>query len=84
MYFYDNDFEVLDRVKAVAAVHGVKPIQVALAWLLQKEPVSSPIIGASKVEYVDDAVAALEIELTGDQVEQIEEPYKPHAIKGHK
>jgi aryl-alcohol dehydrogenase-like predicted oxidoreductase len=84
MYFYDNDFEVLERVKAVAAVHGVKPIQIALAWLLQKESVSSPIIGASKLEYIDDAVAALDIELSREQVEKIEELYKPHSIKGHK
>jgi len=78
MYFSANDFEVLDRVRSVAANHG------ALAWLLQKDAVASPIIGASKVDYVDDAVAALDIELTRQEVEQIEELYEPHAITGHK
>ena len=72
MYFTDNDFQILDRVRSVAADHGVKPIQVALGWIPQKPTVASPIIGASKVGYVDDAVAALDITLTSDEVEQID------------
>ena len=83
MYFGDNDFEVLGRVKSVAKARGVKPVQAALAWLLQKDAVVAPIIGASKVEYVDDAVATLDIELTQQEVQQIEELYKPHPILGH-
>jgi aryl-alcohol dehydrogenase-like predicted oxidoreductase len=82
-YFKTNDFDVLDRVKAVAASRGVKPTQVALAWLLQKDGVTSPIIGASKVAYVDDAVAALDIVLTDDEVRQIEELYEVREILGH-
>ena len=83
MYFEDNDFEVLGRVKSVAAARAAKPVQVALAWLLQKDGVSSPIIGASKIDYVDDAVAALDIELTPAEVARIEELYQVRAILGH-
>ena len=82
-YFKPNDFDVLDRVKVVAAGRGVKPTQVALAWLLQKDGVTSPIIGASKVAYVDEAVAALDIDLTADEVRQIEERYEVREILGH-
>ena len=56
LYFRENDFEVLEAVKQVATLHEVKPVQVALAWLLQKGSVAAPIIGASKEQYVDDAV----------------------------
>jgi aryl-alcohol dehydrogenase (NADP+) len=83
MYFSEGDFKVLEQVKQVAAEQDVKPVQVGLAWLLQKEGVTAPIIGASKTEYVDDAVAALEIELSNDEVDRIESAYEPHLILGH-
>jgi aryl-alcohol dehydrogenase (NADP+) len=83
MYFRDSDFKVLEQVEAVAKNHGVKSVQIALAWLLQKDGVTSPIIGASKEAYVDDAVQALEIELSDDDVRRIEDAYEPHPVLGH-
>ena len=83
MYFEDGDFAVLDRVEQVAENRGVKPAQVALAWLLHKPGITSPIIGASKMQHLEEAVAALEIELSDEEMATIEEPYLPHPVLGH-
>jgi aryl-alcohol dehydrogenase-like predicted oxidoreductase len=61
----------------------VKPAEVALAWLLSRPSVAAPIIGATKVEHLETAVKALELRLTPGQIQQIESPYRPHAVKGH-
>lgn len=82
-YYDDNDFDVLDRVKEVAQEQGVKPAQVALAWLLQKPGVTAPIVGTSKMSQLEEAVAAAKIKLTDEQMKRIEEPYRPHRILGH-
>lgn len=82
-YYGDNDFEVVDRVKAVAQEQGVKPAQVALAWLLHKPGVTAPIVGMSKVSQLEDAAASVDIKLTPEQIKLIEEPYLPHKILGH-
>lgn len=82
-YYDDNDFDVLDRVKEVAQEHEVKPAQVALAWLLQKPGITAPIVGTSKMVQLEEAVAATKIKLTKEQMERIEEPYRPHRILGH-
>jgi aryl-alcohol dehydrogenase (NADP+) len=82
-YYGDNDFEVVDRVKAVAQEQGVKPAQVALAWLLHKPGVTAPIVGMSKMSQLEDAAAAVDIKLTPEQIALIEEPYLPHQILGH-
>lgn len=82
-YYDDNDFDVLDRVKEVAQEQGVKPAQVALAWLLQKPGVTAPIVGTSKTSQLEEAVAAAKIKLTDEQMKRIEEPYRPHRILGH-
>ncbi len=82
-YYGDNDFEVVDRVKAVAEEQGVKPAQVALAWLLHKPGVTAPIVGMSKMSQLEDAAAAVNIKLTPEQITLIEEPYLPHKILGH-
>ncbi len=82
-YYADSDFEVVDRVKAVAQEHGVKPAQIALAWLLHKPGVTAPIVGCSKMSQLEDAAAAVEIKLTPEQIKRIEEPYQPHTILGH-
>ena len=82
-YYGDNDFEVVDRVKAVAQEQGVKPAQVALAWLLHKPGVTAPIVGMSKMSQLEDAAAAVDIKLTPEQIKLIEEPYLPHKILGH-
>ena len=67
----------------VASRRGVPRAQVALAWLLQKRPVTAPIIGASKPQHLTDAVAALELKLEAEEVKLLEAPYVPHRIAGH-
>lgn len=73
---------VIERVAAIAEKHGVPRVQIALAWLLQKEPVTAPIIGATKVSHLEDAIAALSIKLTSEEIASLEEPYVPHPIIG--
>ena len=65
----------------MAEKRGVKPAQVALAWLLQQPGVVAPIIGASKIDYLEDAKQALEIELTEEECQTLESPYQPHPVK---
>jgi aryl-alcohol dehydrogenase-like predicted oxidoreductase len=83
LYLPDVDFAVVDRVAEVAAARGVPPAQVALAWLLQKPGVTAPIVGATKLEHLEDAMAAERLSLDADAVARLEEPYVPHAISGH-
>ncbi len=83
MYYSDADFDVAERCAAVAARLGVKPAQLALAWLLHKPGVTAPIIGASKGYQLDDAFAALAIALTPELLAELETPYVPHKILGH-
>jgi aryl-alcohol dehydrogenase-like predicted oxidoreductase len=78
----DSDREVAARVAAVAEAHGVPRAQVALAWLLSKPVVTAPIVGATKLEHLDDAGAAVDLELSPEEVATLEEPYVPHAIAG--
>ncbi|MBG9472154.1 aldo/keto reductase [Priestia megaterium] len=79
----DADRLVVERVAAIAEKRGVPRIHIALAWLLQKEPVTSPIIGATKISHLEDAVGALSIKLTPEEISSLEEPYVPHPIVGH-
>jgi aryl-alcohol dehydrogenase (NADP+) len=81
-YYTDPDFEALRRVEEVAEAHGVSNAQVALAWLLHKPVVTSPIIGATKLRHLDQAVGALEIELSDDEIAGLEEPYQPREVVG--
>jgi 1-deoxyxylulose-5-phosphate synthase len=83
MYYQDADFAVVDRVSEVAQRRGVPNAQVALAWLLQQPGVTAPIIGASKSKHLEDAIAALAITLTADELKQLAEPYRPHPVLGH-
>ncbi|OME04466.1 oxidoreductase [Paenibacillus odorifer] len=78
----DNDQLVVERVATIAEKHGVQRIHIALAWLLQKEPVTAPIIGATKTSHLEDAVGALSITLTSEEIAFLEEPYVPHSIVG--
>ena len=80
MYYADADFAVADAVVEVACEKGVKPAQVALAWLLRQPGVTAPIVGASKLEQLDDAVAALELTLSDDECRRLEAPYVPHRV----
>lgn len=78
----NTDRLVVERVAAIAELHGVPRIHIALAWLLQKEPVTAPIIGATKMSHLEDAVGALTIKLTPEEIAALEEPYVPHPIVG--
>lgn len=83
MYYRENDFVVADRVAEVATDIGATPSQTALAWVLNKPYVTSPIIGATKMDHLDQAIAVLDIKLSEDEVKRLEEPYKPHPVLGH-
>jgi 1-deoxyxylulose-5-phosphate synthase len=83
LYRASEDHDVADRVAAVAQRRGVKPAHIALAWLLHQPAVTAPIIGASKMTHLEDAVAALEIELSEEERRELEEPYRPHPVLGH-
>jgi len=83
MYYRDEDFVMADRVQEIAKERGVSGSQVALAWVLGKPFVTAPIIGASKIEHLDQALATLEIKLSDEEVRRLEELYRPHPILGH-
>jgi len=78
----EADRKVVERVAVIAAERGIPRAQVALAWVLQKEPVTAPIVGATKVHHLEDAVAALSVKLTTVEVARLEEPYMPQPILG--
>jgi aryl-alcohol dehydrogenase-like predicted oxidoreductase len=79
----DGDRKIVEQVALIAAARGVPRAQVALAWLAQKPFVTAPIVGASKPQHLDDAVAALTLELEPAEIARLEESYEPHAIVGH-
>ena len=79
----DDDFDVVDVVRAVAAERGASPAQVALAWLLGKPAVTAPIVGATRLGHLEDAVGAVEVTLSDDEVARLEAPYRPHPVLGH-
>lgn len=83
LYFREEDFTVADRVQEIAKEHDASGPQIALAWMLHKPHISAPIIGASKLEHLDQAIAALEIKLSADEIKRLEEPYQPHPVLGH-
>jgi aryl-alcohol dehydrogenase-like predicted oxidoreductase len=78
----DADCRVVERVAHIAAARGIPRAQVALAWLLHKTVVTSPIVGASKPHHLDDAVAALGVRLSREEIAALEEPYVPHRVVG--
>ena len=83
LYYEESDFTVVDRVSEIARKRGVPNAQVALAWVLQQPGITAPIIGASKMGHLDDAVAALALRLDDAELKSLSEPYKPHRILGH-
>jgi 1-deoxyxylulose-5-phosphate synthase len=83
LYKPEVDFDVVDRVVEVAGARGVTPAQVALSWLLHKPGVTAPIVGATKEQHVEDALAAEALDLSGEEIARLEEPYVPHAVSGH-
>ncbi|MEX1130302.1 MAG: aldo/keto reductase [Vicinamibacterales bacterium] len=83
LYYAPEDFTVADRCAEVAREKGVKPSQIALAWILRQPGISAPIIGASKMYQLDEAVEGLKITLTDEEAQRLEEPYVPHRVLGH-
>jgi aryl-alcohol dehydrogenase (NADP+) len=83
LYYQKSDFAVVDRVCEIAGKRGVPNAQVALAWLLHQPGVTAPIIGASKPNHIDDALKALELELSDEELKALAEPYRPHRVLGH-
>jgi aryl-alcohol dehydrogenase (NADP+) len=81
-FFRPEDFDVVERAEEVAKEKGVTTAQIALAWLLHKG-VNAPIIGATKVEHLEEAVGSLDVQLSDDDMKRLEEPYKTHRILGH-
>ena len=82
LYDQPSDWDVVEAVKAVAKRRGVTPAQVALAWLLSRPAVVAPIVGATRLAHLDDAVGALDLELSREEVAELEAPYRPHPVKG--
>jgi len=80
--FPDSDRQIIDQVGAIAEARGVPRAQVALAWVLQKNAVTSPIVGATRPEHLTDAVAALALKLTADEIAALERPYVPRNVSG--
>ncbi|MGB4595646.1 MAG: aldo/keto reductase [Anaerolineaceae bacterium] len=80
--FADKDKTIIERVAELAERRGVKKSHIALAWVLQKKPVGAPIIGATKLSHLEDAVGAVDVQLTPEEVAYLEEPYVPHAVVG--
>jgi aryl-alcohol dehydrogenase (NADP+) len=83
MYYQPADFAVVDRVGEIARARGVPNAQVALAWMLQQPGVTAPIVGASKMQHLEDAVAALSLKLDERELQALAEPYQPHRVLGH-
>jgi aryl-alcohol dehydrogenase-like predicted oxidoreductase len=84
LYDASADFDVADRAAAVAKERSVPPAQVALAWLLHRPGVTAPIVGATRLSHLHDALAAEELELSEEEMGRLEEPYVPHAVRGHR
>jgi 1-deoxyxylulose-5-phosphate synthase len=81
--YSDDDFDVVDRLAEVARERDLPPARVALAWLLHKPEVNAPIIGATRLGHLDDAVEAVGVTLSADEIKRLEEPYRPHPVRGH-
>ena len=83
LYRSDSDFDIVERVSEVALERGVPAAQIALAWMLAKPGITAPIVGASKPGHLEDAVSALTLKLTLDEITRLEELYVPHPVLGH-
>ena len=83
LYAQRTDFDVVDRVVEVAGEREVKPAPVALAWLLARPAVTAPIVGATKLSHLEDALGALDVSLSEEEMQRLEEPYVPHPVLGH-
>ena len=82
LYDHPSDWQVVEAVKQVATARGNSMAEVSLAWLLSKPLVTAPIVGATKLEHLDAAIRALDVQLTAEEIQALEAPYKPHAVRG--
>ena len=82
-FYTAQDFDIVDRITEVAQGRGVSNAQVAMAWILGKPGITSPILGANKTRYIDEAIAALAVRLTDEELRRLEEPYHPRKVLGH-
>ncbi|MDE3154690.1 MAG: aldo/keto reductase, partial [Acidobacteriota bacterium] len=83
LYYTEADFAIADRAAEIATRRGVTPTQIALAWILRQPGITAPIVGASKMDHLEQAVAALDIRLDEEECRVLEEPYQPHRVLGH-
>jgi aryl-alcohol dehydrogenase-like predicted oxidoreductase len=81
--YVEEDFDVVDAVRALAAERGLSPAQIALAWVLRQRAVSAPIVGATRLRHLEEAIAAVDVVLSDDEAARLEAPYRPHAVLGH-
>jgi 1-deoxyxylulose-5-phosphate synthase len=82
LYYQESDYRVVDRVTDLAKKRGISNAQIALAWMLHKPAITSPIIGVTKPHHLEEAVKALDVHLSDDEIKYLEEPYQPHAVLG--
>jgi aryl-alcohol dehydrogenase-like predicted oxidoreductase len=82
LYDHTADIDVMRACQAVAKRLGVEPAQVAIVWLLSKPAVTAPIIGATKIKHLETALAAVDLKLGDEEIQQLESPYQPHAVRG--
>jgi len=83
MYYQEQDYQVADRVAELAKTRGVTPPQIALAWILNQPGITAPIIGATKMNHLEEAIAAVDVKLSDDERKRLEELYVPHGVLGH-
>jgi len=83
LYYNEVDFQVVDRVVNLAKERGVSSAQIALSWLLHQPGITAPIVGATKLEHLEEAIAAIDLKLDDNERASLEEPYKPHPVLGH-
>jgi len=83
MYYEPSDYDVVDRITEIARQRNVTNAQIALAWLLHQPGVTAPIIGASKLQHLDDLAAAVDLKLSEEEIKKLNEPYRPHPVLGH-
>ena len=83
LYYQDSDFAVVGRVTEIACKRGISNAQLALAWVLHQPGVTAPIVGASKMAHLEEAIAALDVKLDAAELSSLAEPYQPHTIRGH-
>jgi aryl-alcohol dehydrogenase-like predicted oxidoreductase len=83
LYYRETDFDIVDRVLELAAQRNVKPAQIALAWVMSRPGISAPIVGASKLYQLEDALQAMKLKLTPEEIGRLEEHYEAHPVLGH-